>query len=158
MAGSSALAFWCAAASPLRRRRRRRGQAAGEPPFCCSSLRCWRQFGGEWVESRWRRCGTAAVGVCGVLAVDLAISGEVGWRWPQIRAGRCSGRVPGRCFFSVCRSSSWELVDVAAHQSLWTRSSSVPGRRFPGVCGLRRLRRWGWCVLELLGGEDGVLQ
>ena len=151
VAGSPTSSFWCAAASPFRRRRRRRGQVAGESPFCRCSLRRRRQIGGEWVGGRRRRCETAAVEVCGVLVMDL-------WRWPQIRAGRCSGRVPGRWFIFVCRSSSSELVDVAVHQRLWTRSSSVPGLRTSGGCCLRRLRRWRLRVLEDLGGEDGVLQ
>ena len=158
VAGSPASSFWCAAASPLRRRRRRRCQVAGESPLCRCFLRRQRRIGGECGAGRRRRCETAVAGVCGVLVVDPAISVEVEWRWPRIRAGRCSGRVPGRRFFFVSRSSSRELVDDAVHQRLWTRSSSDPGMRTPGGRCLRRLRRWRPCVLEDLDGEDGVLQ
>ena len=104
---------------------------------CCSSA-SWSPAGrgGEG------RCGVvellvAAAGMRGLQVRDLATSSEVGCRWAQFRCGSCSGCVPGRCPLFVSRSSSSELVVVAARQRLWSRSSSCSAVR---LCS-RRLRR-----------------
>jgi hypothetical protein len=92
-----------------------------------------------------------------VLLEDLATSGEVVWRWPQIRSSWSLGQVPGRWFFFVLRSSSVELVDTAVLRRLWARSSSAPWMRASGAC-FRRLRRWRLCVAELLEACNGGVQ
>ena len=158
VAGWPASSFCSSAASPPRRRPRRCSRAAGASLLCCCSLRRRRQAGDECTGGRWRRCEEAVVWGCGVQVVDLATSGEVVRRRPQIRCGRCLGRAPGRWTISAFRSSSSELVFVAARQRLRVRSSSAPGCRTPGGCYLRRLRRWRSRVLGFLEVEDGVLQ
>ena len=89
----------------------------------------------------------AAAGMCGLQVRDLATSSEVGCRWAQFRCRRCSGCVLGRCPLFGSRSSSSELVDVAARQRLWARSSSCSAVR---LC-RRRLRRE---VYLLFGREE----
>ena len=142
--GWSASSFWCSAASPPRRRLRRCCLAAGTSLLCRCFLRCrrWRT-GDGCTEDRWRRCRAAAVGVRGLQVEDLAVSGEMVWRWPQIWCGWCLGQVPGRRSFIVLRTSSAELVDTAAQQRLRARSASAPRVTCSGDCVLRRLRRWG---------------
>ena len=166
-AGRPASSFWRSAVPPPRRRRRRCPRAAVSSPCCCSFLRLRRQRGDECAEGRWWRCEAAAVWGSGVKVVDLATSGEVGWRWPRIRRGRCLGCVPGRRTIFVFKSSSSELVIDAARQRLQiqlvgagvrARSSSAPGCRTPGGCVLRRLRRWRSSLLGFLVVVDGVLR
>ena len=158
VAGWPASSFWSPAAPPPRRRPRRCPRAAGASPFCRRFLRLQRQFGDECAGGRWWWCEAAAVRGSGVQAVDLATSGEVGRCWPQIRRGRCLGRVPGRRTISAFRSSSTELVVDAALLRLRAWSSSAPGCRSPASCFLRRLRRWRSSWLRFLEAEDGVSQ
>ena len=110
------------------------------------------------VQKVWRGLEAAAVGVRGFQADDLATSGEVEWRWPQVWGGKSLGELPGRWSIFSFRSSSSELVGAAARQRLWARSSSVPV-----VCGasgwFRRRHRWWWPgMLGAREVEDEVLQ
>lgn len=89
----------------------------------------------------------AAAGLRGLQVRVLATSSEVGCRWAQFRRGSCSGCVPRRFPLFGFRSSSLELVDVAARHRLWARSSSGAVVR---LC-RRRLRRE---VCLLLGREE----
>jgi hypothetical protein len=155
--GWSASSFWCSAASPPRRRPRRRFQAAGTSQLVRLFLWRRRRARDGCTGGRTGRCKAAAASACGVLVEDLATSGEVVWRWPQIRSGSSSGQVPGRCSTFVLRSSSVELVDAAAFRRLWARSSSAPWVRAPRGC-LRRLRRWRLRATVLLEVGDGGAQ
>ena len=129
--------------SPPWRRPRRRPQATGAFPVCRCFVRLRRQTGGEWVQGRGRRrsCEAAAAGWCGGLVADLSISGGGGAAQARIRGRSGSGRGPGRCSSSAFRSSSQELVDVAALRRHGARSSSAPRWRTPA--GVRR----GWVGL-----------
>lgn len=56
----------------------------------------------------------AAAGMRGTKERDLAASSEVRRRWARVRCRRGLGMVPGRYSFILLRSSSAELVDIAA--------------------------------------------
>ena len=158
VAGWPASLFWCSATSPPWRRRRWRSRVAGTSLLRRCSLRRRRRARDGCVGGRRRRCEAAAVRVGGVLLMDLAVSAEAGWRWPQVGSGRCSGRVPGRWSIFAFRSSSSELVVDAARQRLRARSSFVPWWSALDGRVLRRRRRWSSRVLEALEVEDGVSQ
>ena len=150
--------FCGSAASPPWRRPRRCSRAAGASLSCLCSLRRRRRTGDGCTEGRWWRSEAAAAWAWGLLVVDLATSGEVGWRLPQIWSGRCSGLFPGRWRSTVFISSSSELVNLAAHQRLRARGSSVLWVRAPGGCCLRRLRRRSSTAAEALVVVGGVTQ
>ena len=74
-----------------------------------------------------------AAWVCGLEERDLATFCEVGCRRAQVRCGRCWGCIPSRWPLFGLRSSSKELVDVAARQRLCASSSSCSVVRLAGV-------------------------
>jgi hypothetical protein len=76
-----------------------------------------RARGGGWC---WFQA--LAAGLRGQEVSDLAVSLEAWRRWAQVRSWRSLGTAPGRCSFSVLRSSPCGLVDIAAQQSLVARS------------------------------------
>jgi hypothetical protein len=148
---------WGRLSTPRRLLLRRCGPAKVSWRCSGSSSLSLAGVGGDDLGGRSGRCMAVAVWACGVRVEDLATSGEVVWRRPQIRSGWSLGQVPGRYSISVLRSSSMELVVAAAFQRLWARSSSAPCVRAPGG-GLRRLRRWRLRAAEFLEVEDGGTQ
>jgi hypothetical protein len=155
--GRSPTSFCWGAASPRSRRRPRRRRMAAA------------LFHRRFLQRRWLACGwcsggrrrdleAAAAGARGVQGGDLATSGEVVWRWPQVWGGGSLGGSPGRWSIFGFRSSFSELVAAAARQRLWARSFSVPLVRGAGGGFRRRLRRCRACVLGVREVEVVVLQ
>ena len=149
---------FCWAAASLRSRRRPRRRRMAAALFHRRSLRC------RWLLCGWCSGGlredldAAAARFRGSLVVDLATSGEVDWRRPQVWGGGDLGGSPGRWNISGFRSSSKGLVAAAARLRLWARSPSAPWVKDAGGGFLRRLRRRSSRVRGVLEVEDDVLQ
>jgi hypothetical protein len=117
------------------------------------------RHGGLWCSGgRRRNLEVAAAGARGLQDGDLATSGEVVWRWPQVWGGGSLGGSPGRWSFFGFKSSFSKLVAAAARQRLWARSFSAPLVRGAGSGFRRRLRRCRACLLGVGEVVVAVLQ
>ena len=138
---------WAAASPRFRCRLRRRRMAAASPGRRFLRRRWWVR--GWCLGGRKGGFKTAASQVRGKKVEDL-------WCRPQIWCSLSSGCAPGRCSFFVVRSSSSELVALAALQRLLARGSAAPVLVDLGGWSLRRLRRRSVRASGDLEDEDGV--